>query len=153
MIEGFAEDFRPGQLLRHGRGRTITDHDLSVLTLLVMNTAQGHFNEHAMRDTPFGERINFGGLTLSLVVGLASADTAGQALAEIGLDTVRFPTPVRAGDTVYAATEVLGVDPTERTDAAVLRLRHWGLNQDGQTVCVADRSVLVRRRPPGAGAA
>src|SRR5207249_11421429 len=33
-----------------------------------------------MVGTPFGERINFGGLTLSLTVGLATQDTSGQAV-------------------------------------------------------------------------
>jgi len=81
VIDGYAEDFQPGQRFRHGRGRTVTEFDLSVLTLLVMNTAQGHFNEHAMAGSGFGERINFGGLTLSLVIGLATPDTTGRSLA------------------------------------------------------------------------
>lgn len=153
MIDGYAEDFQPGQRFRHGRGRTVTEFDLSVLTLLVMNTAQGHFNEHAMAGSGFGERINFGGLTLSLVIGLATPDTTGRSLGELGLDGVRFPHPVRAGDTVYAATEVRAVEPAERPDAARLTLRHWGYNQREEVVCVADRTLLVRRRPAGEGEA
>jgi 2-methylfumaryl-CoA hydratase len=152
MIDGHAEDFQVGQRFRHWRGRTVTEFDLSVLTLLVMNTAQGHFNEQSMAGTPFGTRINFGGLTLALVVGLATPDTTAQAIAEVGLDGVRFQAPVRAGDTIRAVTEVLAVEDDDRPDAAIVRFRHWGINQDDAIVCVADRAVLVRRRVPAVAA-
>lgn len=142
--EGFAEDFRVGDRFRHARSRTVTDLDLNGLTLLVMNTAAGHFSEQEMADTPFGERINFGGLTLSLAVGLATQDTTGRAVREIGLDDVAFPVPVRRGDTIGAATEVLAVEPAG--DDADVTFRHLGLNQRGEIVCRAARTVRVRTR-------
>lgn len=142
--DGYAEDFRVGDRFRHARSRTVTDLDLNGLTLLVMNTAAGHFSEQEMVDTPFGERINFGGLTLSLAVGLATQDTTGRAVREIGLDDVAFPAPVRRGDTVGAATEVLAVEPAG--DDADVTFRHYGINQRGEVVCRADRIVRLRTR-------
>jgi len=142
--DGFAEDFRVGDRFRHARSRTVTDIDLNGLTLLVMNTAAGHFSEQEMVDTPFGERINFGGLTLSLTIGLATQDTTGQAVREIGLDDVAFPGPVRRGDTINAATEVLAVEPAG--DDADVTFRHHGFNQRGEVVCTATRTVRVRTR-------
>lgn len=142
--EGFAEDFAVGARFRHVRSRTITDLDLNGLTLLVMNTASGHFSTQEMVDTPFGERINYGGLTLALTIGLATQDTSGQALREIGLDDIRFAAPVRHGDTLAAATEVLAVEPSG--DAAEVTFRHHGVNQRGEIVCEATRRVLVRTR-------
>lgn len=142
--DGYAEDFRVGDRFRHARSRTVTDLDLNGLTLLVMNTAAGHFSEQEMVDTPFGERINFGGLTLSLAVGLATQDTTGRAVREVGLDDVRFPAPVRRGDTVGAATEVLAVEPAG--DDADVTFRHYGINQRGEVVCRADRTVRLRTR-------
>jgi acyl dehydratase len=142
--DGFAEDFRVGDRFRHARSRTVTDLDLNGLTLLVMNTAAGHFSELVMAGTQFGERINFGGLTLALTVGLATQDTSGQAVREVGLDEIRFATPVRHGDTIGAATEVLAVEP----DGAEARVsfRHYGFNQRREIVCQAVRSVQVRSR-------
>ena len=156
--QGFFEDFAVGEQMRHARGKTIVESDLAVMTLLVMNTAQGHFNEHRMETRHYGTRINFGGLTLSLVIGLATQDTAAQALREIGMDGVRFKAPVFAGDTVYAATEVLEKRPADRADAGVVVFRHWGFNQESAIVCEARREVLIRARTPqplanGAGAA
>lgn len=143
---GFFEDFAIGDRMRHARGKTITEADMSLLTLLVMNTAQGHFNEHRMEHRRFGTRINFGGLTLSLVIGLATQDTAGQSVAEIGLDRVRLKEPVMAGDTIYAATEVLDKQPAARPDAGEITFAHWGFNQYDAVVCEARRTVLLRRR-------
>jgi acyl dehydratase len=150
--DGYAEDFEAGARFRHARTRTVTDLDLNGLTLLVMNSAPGHFSEQAMADTPFGERINFGGLTLALTVGLATQDTTGQAVRELGLDEIRFPVPVRNGDTVGAATEVVGVAPFADGDA-VVTFRHLGINQRGDVVCRATRRVHVRSRNAPTGPA
>lgn len=143
--DGFAEDFIVGSRFRHARTRTITDLDLNGLTLLVMNTASGHFSEQEMAGTPFGGRINFGGLTLALTIGLATQDTSGQAVRELGLDDIRFAVPVRHGDSIGAATEVLAVDPLDDGDATV-SFRHYGINQRGEIVCEATRQIQVRTR-------
>ncbi|MDX6363616.1 MAG: 2-methylfumaryl-CoA hydratase [Streptomyces sp.] len=142
--DGFAEDFPVGARFRHARSRTITDLDLNGLTLAVMNTASGHFSTQEMVGTPFGERINYGGLTLALTIGLATQDTCGQAVREVGLDDIRFAVPVRHGDTIAAATEVLAVDGAGAE--AEVSFRHYGVNQRGEVVCEATRRVRVRTR-------
>lgn len=144
--DNFFEDFRPGDRVRHARGKTITDLEVATLCHLVMNTAQGHFNEQLMAAGPFGGRIAFGGITASVVVGLASQDTAENALAELGLDKVRFRSPVRVGDTLHALTEVVGASDAERDDAGVVTFRHWGINQRDEVVFEGERRVLLKRR-------
>jgi itaconyl-CoA hydratase len=144
--DNYFEDFTVGAVYEHARGRTITEMDNVLLTHLVMNTAQGHFNEHRMAAGPFKHRITFGGITASFIIGLAAEDTAEQALAEIGLDQLRFSAPVYHGDTLYAFTEVLAKEDAERTDAGVVRFRHVGLNQDRTVVFTGERRVLLKRR-------
>ena len=51
------EDFEVGQKMRHARGTTVGEVENQLLTKLVMNTADAHYNEHKMRGTPFGQRI------------------------------------------------------------------------------------------------
>lgn len=145
-VEGYAEDFSVGARFRHSRSRTITDLDLNGLTLLVMNTAAGHFSDPEMADTAFGERINFGGLTLSLTVGLATQDTSGQAIRDLGMNDIKFPAPVRHRDTISAATEVLDVETLD-ADQSVVTFKHLGFNQRGELVCQVTRRVKVRNRP------
>ena len=134
------EDFEVGDRFRHARGKTVTEVEGLLLTHLVMNTAQAHFNEDLMRER--GGVIVFGGVVAAIVIGLATQDTAENAVRELGLDNVRFKSPVRHGDTLYAVTEVLAKDgPGE------VRFRHTGINQDGAEVFECERRVLLKRRP------
>jgi itaconyl-CoA hydratase len=145
---GFFEDFVVGQRLRHARGATIGDVENNLVTKLVMNTAQGHWNDFAMRDSPLGNgRVVFGLVTASIVFGLASQDTAEQALTELSCGGLRFVGPVHVGDTLYAYTEVLECRPSdERADAGVVRFHHWGLLDDELVVFEGSRTVLLKRR-------
>lgn len=147
--DNYFEDFAVGAVYEHARGKTVTEMDGVLITNLVMNTAQGHFNEHRMVQGPFGRRIVFGGVTAAMVIGLAMQDTGEHALAEMGLDKVRFRAPVFHGDTLYAYTEVLETREADRPDAGIVRFRHQGYNQDGALVFEGERTVLIARRPSG----
>jgi len=140
------EDFEVGQKMRHARGTTVGEVENQLLTKLVMNTADAHHNEQKMRGTPFGQRLVFGLVTGSIVIGLTTQDTAEQALAELRLDKLRFRAPVFHGDTLTAYTEVLAKRDADRDDAGVVRFKHWGLKQDGTVVFEGEREVLVKRR-------
>ena len=133
--------------MRHARGTTVGEVENQLLTKLVLNTAQAHFNEHFMEGSQMGDgRLVFGLVTGSIVIGLATQDTAEHALAEVALDGVRFTAPVHHGDTLYAFTEVQSVDDADRDDAGLVRFRHWGANQEGTVVFEAERTVLLKRR-------
>ena len=142
----YFEDFNAGDRFRHARGTTVGEVENQLLTKLVMNTAQAHFNEHSMKDTPFGKRLVFGLVTGSIVMGLATQDVAENALAELRLDKLRFTAPVFQGDTLYAYTEVLSKADNTRDDAGEVSFKHWGVNQDGQVVFEGERTVLIKRR-------
>ena len=145
----YFEDFEVGQRMRHARSATIDQVENNFISKLVMNTAQGHWNAEIMRGSPLGDgQLVFGLITGSMTVGLASQDTAENALAEVGLDKVRFRKPVHHGDTITAYTEVLSTEPADdRDDAGIVRFKHWGRNQDGDVVCELERIVLLKRRP------
>jgi acyl dehydratase len=144
--DNYFEDFTVGDAFRHARGKTVTEMDGVLLTHLVMNTAQGHFNEHIMAASPFKGRIVFGGIIAAIVIGLAYEDTGEQALTELGLDGVRFRAPVQHGDTLYAVSEVIALEDAERDDAGIATFRHTGTNQDGTVVFEGERRVLLKRR-------
>lgn len=143
--DSYFEAFTVGEVMRHARGKTVEPLENVLITNLVMNTAAGHFDEHAMKDSPFGRRVTFGGVTASLVIGMASQDTAENALAEIGMTGLRLKSPVFHGDTLYAYTEVLAKEDAEREDAGIVTFKHWGVNQDDIVVCECVRRVLVKR--------
>ncbi len=144
----YFEDFAVGQRMRHARSATIDEVENNFISKQVMNTAQAHWNEAIMAGSPLGDgRLVFGLITGSMTVGLTSQDTAENALAEVGLDKVRFKKPVHHGDTITAYTEVLSAeDSPDHEDAGVVRFKHWGRNQHGDVVCELERIVLIKRR-------
>lgn len=144
--DNYFEDFVVGAVMRHARGKTIEAAEHVILTNLVMNSAQGHFNEEAAKATPFGRRMTFGVYTAALVIGLSSQDTSENALAELSLHKIRFGTPVFAGDTIIAFTEVLGVSDADDPGAGIVHFKHWGVNQNDKIVFEGERKVLVKRR-------
>ena len=145
--DNYFEDFAAGDRMRHARGCTVDEVENQMLTKLVMNSADGHFNaEKFPGGGPFPNQLVFGLLTGSTVIGLATQDTAEQALAETGLDKLRFTSPVVPGDTLTAYSEVLEVRDADREDAGVVRFKHWGLKQDDTVVFEGEREVLIKRR-------
>ena len=140
----FFEDFMVGQKIRHARGSTIDEVENQYLSKLVVNTAAAHFDEAAM--TSVGGRLVFGLITGSVVIGLATQDTAECALRELSLTALRFTAPVHHGDTVYAYSEIVSTEDASQPDAGVVEFQHWGTNQHGTVVFECRRRVLVKRR-------
>lgn len=144
--DNFFEDFEVGQTIRHARGKTVTNLENVNITNMVMNTAQGHFNEDMMSKTPLGTVISYGGVNFSMVLGLSSQDTVENALAEVGLDQISLKHPVVHGDTIYAFSRVLEKRDSDREDAGIVVFQHWGLNQDDKLIAQLQRTALIKRR-------
>ena len=144
--DNYFEDFFVGLVIRHARGKTITALDNVLITNMVMNTAQAHFNEHVMVDTPSGQIICYGGVNFAMVLGLAAQDCCENALAELGLDAVRLTKPVHHGDTLYAFSEVLETNSAHRDDAGVVVFRHTGFNQHDEPIAQIVRRVMLKRK-------
>lgn len=148
----YYEDFTVGDVYEHARGKTMEMLENVLITNLVLNTAQLHFNEH-LAETAAAQkhRIVFGGVTASLVVGLAMQDTGEQAVEEVGLDKVRFRISVIHGDTLYAFTEVVAKDDSATVcrghkNVGLVHFRHYGINQRNETVFEGERRVLIKKR-------
>lgn len=142
----YFEDFEPGAVMKHARGKTVEPLENVFITNLTMNTAAGHFDEHAMKSAPFGQRVTFGGVTTALVIGMASQDTSENALAEISMTGLRLKSPVFHGDTLYAYTQVVSKQECDREDAGLVTFHHWGVNDRDVVVCECQRTVMIKRQ-------
>jgi len=147
----YFEDFTVGTVIRHARGKTVTPLENVLITNMVMNTASGHFNEHEMQASPFGQILSFGGVNFSLVLGLSAQDCCENALAELGLDNIRLSKPVTHGDTLYAYSEVLETRDADHEGAGIVRFKHYGFNQRDEQVLQLERTALIKRRSHWAG--
>lgn len=120
----FWEDFAVGDVIAHDTGRTVSEAEHMQLTTLVRNSHPLHVDEQYCRVGSFAKtRVVFGGLVLSWVLALTSRDTAGNAIWDLGLDDGAHPSGVLAGDTLFAATQVLAKEAHgERAGRVTLRI-------------------------------
>ncbi len=163
--DAYFEDLEPGTLIAHSRGRTVTDEHIH-LTGILDNTSQVHCNQHMIDLNPSqylgGELIIFGGIPFVLCLGLSGPDVSDNALGDIVFHTGRHTAPLQKGDTVFAATEILGKeDYPERPDLGIARTRllgHKFVPEEGAThedappgfkkvpIFTLDRDIAVKRR-------
>jgi acyl dehydratase len=139
----YFEDFHVGDVLKHARGKTVEPMEQVWITNVTMNTAEAHFNEHLTKSTNYGQRLGFGGVTISMCIG-PHRDTAENALMELGMDQIRLKGPP-CGDTLYCYSEVLEKD-AQQADAGIVRFKHYGVNQDDKHIFEGERTVLLKRR-------
>jgi 2-methylfumaryl-CoA hydratase len=164
----YFEDFEPGTRIEHSRGRTMTSEHIH-LTAILDNTSQVHCNQFMIDLDPKqyvgGELIIFGGIPFVLCLGLSCPNVGDNALGDLVYKTGRHTAPLFAGDTVFAATEILGKrDLPGRADVGVLETRLHGHKfvrakeaEDGENadapegwkkvpIFELDRDVVVKRR-------
>ncbi|HSH57491.1 MAG TPA: phenylacetic acid degradation bifunctional protein PaaZ [Halomonas sp.] len=95
------EDLQIGESILTHR-RTVTEADIVNFGCLSGDHFYMHFDEIAAKKTQFGQRIAHGYFVLSAAAGLFIYPGEGPVLANYGLDTLRFISPVAAGDTIRA---------------------------------------------------
>tara|TARA_R110000751_G_scaffold95172_5_gene185885 strand:- start:28132 stop:29181 length:1050 start_codon:yes stop_codon:yes gene_type:complete len=115
------DDYAVGEKINHVDGMTVEEAEHQIATRLYQNTAKVHFDAHGQKDSRFGKRLIYGGVVISIARSLAfnGLANAGQMLA---INAGSHVSPLFAGDTIYAWSEVL--DKAELSDTCgALRLR------------------------------
>ncbi len=152
----YFEDFEPGTRIEHWRGRTLTSEHIH-LTAILDNTSQVHCNQHMIDQDPAqyvgGQLIIFGGIPFVLCLGLSCPDVGDNALGDLVYKTGKHTAPLFAGDTVFAATEILGKrELSGRPDLGVVETRLFGYkprakdSKERVQIFELDREVVVKRR-------
>ena len=143
-------DFQVGDVYRSEVGRTVTESDNLLFTMLTLNTNELHFNEEAAKATEWGRILVNSTFTLALTLGLSVPDTSQAGAVNLGWTEIRLPHPVFVGDTIWAETEVTGVRESESRPAhGIVSVRTRGINQRREVVCEFARSFLVAKEPTG----
>ena len=144
MTGKYYNELSVGQKIKHTNGRTVTEMDNVMFSMLTMNTQPLHSNEDFASKTQFGQRIVNGIFTLGLVTGLTVSElTEGTIVANLGYERVLHPNPLFHGETVYAETEVLEMrESKSKPNVGIVRLKHWGKKPDGTVVVEFERTVM-----------
>jgi acyl dehydratase len=131
-------------------GTVVVDRDELVAFADRFDPQLMHTDEAAAAQLPFGGIIasgwHTGSMWMRLYVDSVLADLAN--LGGLGIDELRFPAPVRPGDVLTGAVEVLEARPSprkpDRGTMVVLGTLH---NQHGELVFNLRSATRVARRP------
>ncbi len=143
----YFEDFHVGDVYEHRPGKTVTESDNHMFTLLTLNTHPMHFDAEFAKASEFKRNLVVSPYTLALLIGMSVTDCSQKAVANLGMDEVKFTAPVFAGDTLYAESEVLAKRESQsRPGQGIVTIRTLGKNQDSVTVCTFTRNMLIPAR-------
>ena len=143
----FLEDFREGMIIRHWPGKTITESDNNLFSLLTMNHHPVHLDQHYAQGATHGQVLVVGTLVFSLAVGLTVRDISGRAIANLNYSEILHLGPVFIGDTIYAESEVLSVRASRsKPDRGVVKVKTSVTNQKGAKVLSFMREVLIPKK-------
>lgn len=153
----YFEDFNPGDVIEHSRGRVITTEHIA-WTAMLDNTSQVHCNQFMIDQNPErflgGQLIVYGGIPFNICLGLSCPDVADNALCDIAYKTGRHTAPVFAGDTLFASSEIRAKrDFPGRPDLGIVEsvLRgHKFIKENGELrrvdIFYLEREIAVKRR-------
>jgi acyl dehydratase len=144
----YLEDIAVGQTFRSGTAAV----ELSEVKAFAaaFDPQPFHLDEQAAVSGVFGRLVASGWHTAALTMRLlveGELKVAG-GLVGAGVEAIRWPRPVRPGDTLRVESEVLEVRPSvSKPDRGVVRVRTTTFNQDGQPVMEQVATLIVPRRP------
>jgi acyl dehydratase len=99
---------------------------------------------------PFSGLIASGWHTTAMVMRLIvdSNPLGGAPVLGLGVDQIRWPNPLRPGDTIHAEIEITSITPSQsKPDFGVVRLNVRALNQRNEVVLTMNPNLSVARRP------
>src|SRR5262249_57682079 len=85
-------------------------------------------------------------LVFHMVFGKTVPDISLNAVANLGYANCRFLSPVYPGDTLSAASEVIGLKENSNGKTGIVYVRSRGHNQDGADVLDYVRWLMVQTR-------
>lgn len=143
----YFEDFKEGDVYEHRPGKTVTEYDNHLFTLMTMNTHPMHFDAEYAKHSEFKQNLVVSPYTLAILIGMSVTDCSQKAIANLGMEEVKFTAPVFAGDTIYGESEVLKKRLSQsRPTQGIVTIRTIGKNQRGEMVCAFVRNMLIPTR-------
>lgn len=147
MAPRFLEDLAIGQ--RHTTGSIELSEAESVEFAARYDPQPMHTDAEAARHGPLGGLAASGWQTTALVMRLLieSQLLGDTPILGMGVDDLRWPNPVRPGDTITAEIEVVSITPSRsKPDHGVVRIQIVARNQNSEVVLRIAPNLWVPRR-------
>ncbi|MCY4653892.1 MAG: MaoC family dehydratase [Dehalococcoidia bacterium] len=137
-----------GDVFKHWPGKTVTEMDNHLFSLLTMNHNPLHIDERYMSEHQHGKILVNGALVLSLVVGMSVPEMSGKAIANLEYEKIVHTGPTFHGDTIYAESEILEVNESRsRPDRGIVYIETRAHNNRDEQILTMRRRFLVPKRP------
>jgi acyl dehydratase len=148
MAGRYFDDYKVGDRMVHEIGRTVTETDNLLFSVMTHNPQPLHINAEVAKASEFGRILVNGTFTFALMVGLSVGDTTlGTLVANLGYDKLVMPKPVFIGDTLRAESEIIELrESRSRPEAGLVTFSHKLLNHKDEVVCQCTRTALIKRR-------
>jgi acyl dehydratase len=139
-------------------GRTFATPSIEVTEAEMVSFASRYDPQPFHTSRAAGEASVFGGLaasgwlTCSLTMRLTNLgdEKLAGGMIGLGVDSMNWPRPVRAGDTLMAVAEVTEMRlSASKPNYGIVKFRTVTTNQKGESVLVMTANQLVLRRSPG----
>jgi acyl dehydratase len=136
------------------QARTITSGDFAAIVNASWEFSPMHSDAEHARSTVYGKPILGGPCLIAMGAGLSVHDlyvscrAAGYEIyAALGIDDVRYVTPVVVDDTIHMEVTVSEFRPTPNGSAMFCRLNDVMRNHRGETVLTMHRKYLLKGLP------
>jgi acyl dehydratase len=145
----YFDEWQVGDKVAHSVTRTVTETDNILITTLTHNPQPLHLDYEAAAKSEFGKPLVNSIYTFGLMIGVSVEDTTlGTLVANLGYDTLKFPNPVFAGDTLRSTSECIALrESKSRPDAGIVTWAHRSFNQRDELVCECTRTALLQKKP------
>jgi acyl dehydratase len=144
----YLDDLAPGHTFR-GTGTTSVDATAIKAFARQYDPQPFHLDETAAKSTLFGGLAASGWHTAALTMQLLVSDGPPLAggIIGAGTDELRWPKPVRPGDTLRIECEVLEVRPSRsRPEQGLVKVKTTTFNQNDEAVQVFVGNLIVPRK-------
>ncbi|MEJ2871078.1 phenylacetic acid degradation bifunctional protein PaaZ [Actinomycetospora sp. OC33-EN08] len=140
------EELRIGDTVVGGP-RRVTLEDVEHFAEFTGDTFYAHMDADAAAQNPFfGERVAHGYLVVSFAAGLFVDPAPGPVLANFGVDSLRFLTPVKFDDELTITLTAKQITPRDTAAYGEVRWDADVTNQDGDSVARYDVLTLVAKQ-------
>ena len=145
------DDVKVGDRVEY-RPRTVTAEEI-VAFGRKFDMQPFHTDPEAAKDSVFGGLVASGWHTCAVMMSMLVESlerSKAASLGSPGIESCRWPRPVRAGDTLSGGSEVLEAWPSKSKPMGFVRSRTVLRNQEGETVLEIVGLGMYARRPEAA---
>ena len=140
------EEFEQGAIYKT-QARTITEADVVAFAGFSGDFNPIHVDAESAKNSPFGERIAHGMLTVAISTGLANLTglMEGTTIALME-QNIKYKAAVKFGDTIRLQMEVIEKRETSKPDRGIVKLAARVLNQRDELVVDMIWTQLMKRQ-------